>query len=398
MSKKQPTDQPRHVTCLKQNLSRALTIACKAVAPRSTLPILGHVLLKADDGRLHLTGTNLEVALTARAGAKLEGDPWAVTLPAKTFADVVHALPDDETITLDYLPKTQAVSIHGGSFNTNLKGIAAEEFPLVDEIGDGGFTLESIALRNAVERTIFAAATDEGRPVLSGVLFRYDPKAPALTLAAADGFRLAVSTLLAPPAMPDFKLIVPARSLAMLLPLLVEDELTHVVVLNGHDGTPDRIGFRCGATEMIARLVEGAFPDYQAAIPKKSALSVTVDIAALQCAAKAADVIARDNGRTLRFSLVPQQATPDGVIPSGLELVATSAEIGDHRSFVHADVAGGPLAMGLNNKYLLDALNAMPDDDERVVMEFNTDASPIVLRPAAGDNYLSLIMPMHLGK
>jgi DNA polymerase-3 subunit beta len=198
--------------------------------------------------------------------------------------------------------------------------------------------------------------------------------------------------------MPDFKLIVPARSLAMLLPLLAEDELTHVVVLNGHDGTPDRIGFRCGATEMIARLVEGAFPDYQAVIPKQSAISVTVDIAALQSASKAADVIARDNGRTLRFSLVPQQATPDGVIPSGLELVATSAEIGDHRSFVHADVAGGPLAMGLNNKYLLDALNAMPDDDERVVMEFNTAASPIVLRPAVGVNYLSLIMPMHLGK
>ena len=289
MPKKQPTDQPRHVTCLKQNLSRALTIACKAVAPRSTLPILGHVLLKADDGRLHLTGTNLEVALTARAGAKLEGDLWAVTLPAKTFADVVHALPDDDAdaVTLDYLPKTQTVSIHSGSFNTNLKGIAAEEFPLVDEIGDGGFTLESIALRDAVERTIFAAATDEGRPVLSGVLFRSDPKANALTLAAADGFRLAVSTLPAPQSLPDFSLIVPARSLAMFLPLLAEDELTHVVVLNGHDGTPDRIGFRCGATEMIARLVEGAFPDYQAVIPKQSALSVTVDIAALQSASKA---------------------------------------------------------------------------------------------------------------
>lgn len=390
------TTDPQTVTCLKQNLAKALTISGKAVAARSTLPILGHVLLKADAARLHLTGTNLEIALTARAGAKLEGEPFSITLPAKTFTDVVHTLPDDETVTLDYIPKTQTVSIRSGSFNTNLKGLAPDEFPLVPDLGDEGFTLASADLRAAIERVVFAAATDEGRPLLTGILFHSDPKANTLTLAAADGFRLAVVKLPAP-GLPAFTAIVPAHAFdhTILNPLLAGDELTHLVLL-GPNGTPDRLGFRCGPIEMIANLIEGIFPDYQNVIPKRQALTVTADVAALQRASKAADVIARDNGRTLRLALVPQQATDSGVIPSGLELKATSSETGDHFSFVHADYEGAPLELGLNNKFLLDALNAI--GDERVILEFKDTTSPILLRPAVGDDYLSLIMPMHVGK
>ena len=187
------------VSCLQENLSKGLSVVGRAVSPRSTLPVLGNVLLATDNGRLKLSATNLEVGINCWIGAKVE-EEGATTVPARTFIDLVNALPP-ERVDMELVERTQTLNLHAGRSEANIKGIDAQEFPLVPvPEGEGGILVEPDELRTAIAQVALAAATDESRPILTGVLTKFEEA--QLTLAAADGFRLSVRTVDLPRGMP----------------------------------------------------------------------------------------------------------------------------------------------------------------------------------------------------
>lgn len=385
-----PTDQPQ-TTCLKADLAHALGLASKAVAHKSTLPVLSHLLLRtAGETRLQVTGTNLELAITTRCSAHNAGD-WALTLPAKTFTDLVASLPD-ETITFTYHNQSQTVTIKSGVFVTTLKGLSADEFPVVPAVGTEGFDLPGDLLADALRRVLFATGDDD-RPVLAGVFLASANQ--LLTFVAADGFRLAEYKL--PVTLPEFAIIIPAAACLKLLPHLNVDYPAHLVLLKNEDGKITQLGVRSGATELVTQLVEGTYPDYTSILPQTSLLQARFPVAELRQACKTADIIARDSAHTLRLTV---QAEADhqkaGFQPAGLALFSTSAELGEHRSFIPAQVDGPALDIAFNARYLLEALTVLGAD--QAAFSFNTALSPGVLRPIGQDNYQVILMPMSAGK
>jgi DNA polymerase-3 subunit beta len=178
------------VSCLQENLAKGLNIVGRAVASRSTLPVLSNVMLATDNGRLKLSATNLELGVNCWVGAKVE-EEGATTVPARLLADFVNSLPP-ERIDMELVVRTQTLNARCARFEANIKGIDAQEFPIIPTAGDGesAIRLAPEDLRRMIDQVAFAAATDESRPILTGVLARFE--GDRLTLAAADGFRLSV--------------------------------------------------------------------------------------------------------------------------------------------------------------------------------------------------------------
>ncbi|MCS7295209.1 MAG: DNA polymerase III subunit beta, partial [Dehalococcoidia bacterium] len=259
------------VRCQQAELDQALHLVSRAVARRSTLPILSNVLLDAADGLLRITATNLEIALSVSLSAEVR-ETGQLSVRADVFTDFIGSLPRQE-VTLSAPAGTTDLRVTCGTSKARIPGIPAEDFPTIARIGDQPptATVEAEALREAVGQVVFAAATDDSRPVLAGVLLEF--KGDELTLAAADGFRLSVRTLtLQQPAATDLAIIVPAKALAELARVAGEsDEALQLLV------TPNRSQLlaRTGRLEFLSRLIDGTFPEFRQIIPRQWKTRVT---------------------------------------------------------------------------------------------------------------------------
>ena len=182
------------ISCLQENLAKGLATVGRAVASRSTLPVLGNILLKSDGGRLRLTATNFEVGINCWIGARVE-DEGSITVPARLLTEFVNSLPPGQ-INMELSERTQTLNIKCARFEANIKGIQASEFPDVPTAetisGRNSLHLDVDTFRHMIDQAVFAAAADESRPILTGVLAQFHQG--QLTLAAADGFRLAVAS------------------------------------------------------------------------------------------------------------------------------------------------------------------------------------------------------------
>src|SRR5690349_17410278 len=211
------------LSCLQENLKRGLAVVSHAVAGKSTLPVLSNILLATDDGRLKLAATNLELGITCWIGAKVD-EEGAVTVPAKLLSDVVGGLPNDK-VTLALDARSVTVNLTCARFANNIKGIEAEEFPVIPSITDREptVTLPPDILRETIDQVAFAAASDDSRPVLAGVLVRL--RGSEAIFAATDGYRLAKRTVALPePVATPQEFIVPARALVELARILGDSE------------------------------------------------------------------------------------------------------------------------------------------------------------------------------
>src|SRR3954469_22000499 len=192
---------------MQENLARGLSVVSRAVSNRSTLPVLANVLLKTEDAGLKLTATNLEIGITYWVPGKIESD-GATTVPAKLLTDLVNSLPSGDRVDLALQPG-DTLHLRSGRFETHIKGIDAEEFPAIGAAGERPTTrIAQNVLRRALAETAFAAASDEARPILTGVLARFE--GDQLTLAAADNYRIAVKTIPILDAVPETSVVVPA--------------------------------------------------------------------------------------------------------------------------------------------------------------------------------------------
>lgn len=370
-----------NVDVLQENLSRALSLVTRAVDSRPTLPILANVRLVADDARLTLSATNLELSISMTIGAKVQ-TPGAVTLPAKTFSELVANLsPERVTLTLDNA--TSTVRIQCGTTSGHLKGLPASEFPLLPQAGETSVALKGDVFRSMVTQTVFAAAREDNRPILTGVLFRFD--GDTLTLAAADGYRLAVRTIALAEDTGAREFVVPARSLAEMARAANGDD----DVCLGLPADRDVLVFQSGPTTITTQLLEGRFPDFGAIIPKTWSTAATVYADDLLRACKRAEIFARDSANSVRVRVTPPTGPGE---PGEVMVSGRSAERGDNEGVLDAAVEGEALEASFNVRYLIDALNAMTD--ERVVLESNGAAHPGVLRPESGGDFIVTIMPM----
>jgi DNA polymerase-3 subunit beta len=370
-----------HLNCLQENLSHGLSVVGRAVATRTTLPITQHVLLTTDGGRLKLSATNLEIAVSTWVGAEIL-EEGSLTVPARLLTDFVNSLPR-QPIEITTEGQAKGIALKGAKVQASINGADADEFPPIPSVEDGVATrIGAKELREAIHQVVFAAAVEDSRPVLTGVNVELD--GAKLTLAAADGFRLAVhTTQMSEPVGEKLSVIVPARTLNEVERLLEGDEPVEVLV------TPQRsqILFRLKNAEIVSQLIQGNFPNYAQLIPHEHSTRVVVDLAELQRATRTASIFAKDGSGIIRIQVSPAEGG------SGkLEVSSRAEELGDNTGEMEAAVEGGEGRIAFNSRYLSDVLAVMGRD--QVSLDMTTSSSPGVLRAVGDDKYVHVVMPM----
>ncbi len=375
------------VTVLQENLARGLSVVSRAVSPRSTLPVLSNILIASDEGRLRLSATNLELGVTCWIAARID-EEGSTTVPARTFADLVNTLPGDQ-VQLRLDARTQTLHVQSGSSNNDIKCIDAQEFPpLPTSDMEGAIQLNVGDFKEMIQQVVFAASADESRPVLMGVLMNIEKD--QLTLAAADGFRLSVrKAQLAQPVSKSVNVIIPARALNELARVANEPDEPIYMSLPKNRG---QVMFRVKDVEIVSQLIEGSFPDYQQIIPRSYKSRTLVSTAALLKACKQAEIFAREGSNVARFDI--KQASGE-MQPSEVEITAVSEETGKNETIVEATVDGGGVLIAFNVKFLREVLEVVKTPN--VALETSAPNAPGVIKPVGDDNFLHVIMPMHLG-
>lgn len=372
------------LSCLQENLNRGLNIVGRAVATRTTLPITQNVLIKTDQSRLKLAATNLEMAISGWIGAKVE-EEGEITVPARLLTEFVSTLPNDK-IDITLLPKSKTLELKCARFEARISGVDARDFPPIPTVEDGIQTGVSVeALHQAIRQVVFAAASEESRPVLTGVDAMFDGN--QLTLAAADGFRLAVYKLtLDTPVNEKVEVIIPARTLAELDRLMGDEKEAVAIQVNPRKS---QVLFRLSNIELVSQLVQGNFPQYNQLIPQTTGSKATIDVAPFLRAVKTASIFARDSSGIVRLMVVPSGSELN---PGKLVISARAEEVGDNVGEIDAAIEGTEAKIAFNGKYLLDVLSVLPQ--EKVTLETSSSSSPGVLRPVGADNYVHVVMPM----
>lgn len=381
------------VSILQENLARGLSIVGRAVSPRSTLPVLGNILLATDEGRLKLAATNLEIGINCWVGAKVEDD-GAITVPARLLGEFVNQLPP-ERIDMDLSVRTLMLNLKCARYDTNIKGIDASEFPIIPTSGeDGIIRVEADMLRKMISQVVFAAATDESRPTLTGVHARF--KGDRLTLAATDGFRLAVRSTTLPAALPQpIEVIIPARALAELSRIIgllpdTAEQMAEIVVAEARN----QVLFHLPDVDMVSQLIDANFPNYEAIIPRSFGTRTVLDTQALLRALKLSNLFARDSSYIVRLNITPGLNDTPGT----LTVTATSAEAGDNVADIDAIIEGPEGEIAFNARYMIDVLSVI--DEPQVALETSRASAPGVLRPVGvgPEDFTAVVMPMHISR
>jgi DNA polymerase-3 subunit beta len=365
------------LSVMQENLARGLQVVSRAVNGRSTLPVLANVLLRTEDAGLKLTATNLEIGITAWVPGKIDGE-GTLTVPARLITDVVNGLPSGERVDMEV--DGTSLRIKAGRFQTHLRGIDAEEFPVIPSPGERPTTrVSQRELRQALSEVVFAAATDEARPILTGVLTRLS--GDKLTLAAADNYRIAVCTLPILDPVEDTSLVVPARSYAELMRVLTDNEETVDIMLAS---SKSQVLFHAGDVDIVSRLIDGQFPNYQQVLPSSHSTRAVVERDELLKAVRLSALIASSAANVIRMKL--------GDEGTGTINIAAAADVGEAQSDVEAAIEGDPMQISFNAKYLQEALQNL--DHDQLALEFSGPLSPGVIRPMDTGDYVHVIMPV----
>jgi len=375
------------LTVLQENLARGLGMVSKAVSPRSTLPVLANILIASDEGRLRLSATNLEMGITCWIPARIE-EEGSTTVPARTFSDLVSTLPSDQVL-LKLDAQTQTLNVRGGTSTNDIKCIDAQEFPPMPVPDfEGAVQINVGDFREMIHQVAFAASSDEARPVLMGVLVQVDKD--KLTMAAADGFRLSVRrAVLSTPSTAPVSAIVPAQALKELARVATDSEEPIYMILPKGRG---QVVFRVKDVEVVSQLIDGTFPDFQQIIPRSYKSRTLVSTSSLLKACKQAEIFAREGSNVARLNIKTAQSEMQ---PSEVEISATSEETGKNETIVEATVDGTGLLIAFNVKFLREALEVIRTPN--VALETSAPNAPGVVRPVGDDQFLHVIMPMHLG-
>ncbi len=369
------------LSCLQENLNKGLGIIGRAVASRTTLPITQNVLISTDESQLKLAATNLEIAISCWIGAKIESE-GSITIPARVLTEFVGSLPSD-VINLNL--KHNTLELKCGRYEARINRLDAADFPPIPQVGDGFSTkVKAEDLKQAISQVAFAAATEESRPVLTGVQTEFEGS--KLTMAAADGFRLAVHrTELSKAVKEKVAMIIPAKAYHELNRLMGADDQEIEINLNAQKS---QVLFKLKGVEMVSQLIQGTFPNYSQLIPQTYGTKARIDVTEFLRAIKMAAIFARDGSGIARIIVTPGASVEAGKIT----ISARADEIGDNVGEIDALVDGEAAKIAFNARYLADVLSVVKQ--AQVSLEVTTPSNPGVIRPVGVDNYDHVVMPM----
>lgn len=378
------------VSCLQDQLQKGIAQVSRAVASKTALPVLSNVLVSTDDGRLKIAATNLEIGITTWIGASIE-EEGRTTVDARLLNEFVTTLPSGP-VELSVDRAKPVLNVKSGRDSAAINGIDAEDFPVIPglDVEGAAFSaeLEPQLLREMIGQVEFAAATDESRPVLAGVLLRFD--GDMVLMAAADGFRMAVRKgSLATPAAETLDTIVPARAFRELSRVIGETSDPIRLAI-----TPSRgqLVIRVGETELLSRLIDGTFPDVMQIVPKEFNTTVEVGREPFLNAVRRASYFARDNNDVVRLTVHPAD---DELEPGSIEVAANAAERGASQSFVDATISGSNTDVAFNARYLVDVLGVLRHGQIQLGLNGANQAG--VVKLAGDESYDHVVMPMVIG-
>ena len=370
----------------QSQLAHGVGVVQRAVTPRSTLPVLSNILIKTDGGRLRLSATNLELGISAWIDARVE-DEGGLTVPARTFADLVSNLPSQDVI-LSVDTRTQTLNVKCGTLNTDIKGISADEFPPMPAPDlDTAIPLNVGNFKEMIGQVVFAASTEDSRPNLTGVHMSFEDE--ILEMAATDGYRISISRA-AMVGMGKQKLeaLIPARALSELSRVAVNGDETLKMTFPPGRG---QVIFHLKDVELVSQLIEGNFPNYNAIIPPTFKTKTVLSTGDLLKACKQTEIIAREGNYIARLDIQPGE---DGESVAQLDISANSEQTGSSEVIVDASVEGVPLLISFNIRYLREALEVIKTST--VILETNAANTPGLLRPVDDESFKHIIMPMNI--
>ena len=362
------------ISCTQENLARGIGITSHTITSRASLPVLNNILLKVEKGRLILAATDLEIAISTWIGAKADKE-GAITIPYRLFSAFINTN-NDKKINLEL--KQTTLYLSSDHFKANIKGIEASEFPLIPEIKESlKYEVMAADLKEGISQTVFACAIDETRPVLSGICFKTDNN--KLKLVATDSYRLAEKNInIINNNSNQTTFIVPARTMSE-VGRLIDDSIEKVELNVGEN----QVKFKLGPTEIVSRLVEGSFPDYEQIIPKNIKTTIQFSMDQFSNAIKMASFFARDTANNVK--LIYKK-------PKNFEIIAISPQVGENKSQPEAETSGEDIEIAFNAKFILDVLSVI--GSEKIVLELAGELNPGIIRPEKSKDYLYIIMPL----
>lgn len=361
----------------KEQLVGGLQAVQNIVSSRTTLPILSNVLLRAEEGNLILTATDLDVTISAKVKATAK-NAGAITLPAKRLNAIVRAVESPE---LELEVEENICSIEAGSSSFRLHGLSVDEFPTAPKVEGEAITLEQIRLRSMLRYTSYAVSTEETRYVLNGILFSFSEG--KLALVATDGRRLALveESIEAP----EGKCIVPSKAINELRKLLgdrgnlklrhTENQATFELIEDGEEDA---------TVHLTTKLIDGTYPNYEQVIPKdgKDKKRTEMNREELLEALKRAKIMTSDKSSSVKLDLGENK----------LLITANTPEVGEAKESLAVSHEGEEMAIAFNPQYLIDSLGVLEEDE--VSLELTDELSPGVLKTSGP--FLYVVMPMRM--
>lgn len=355
----------------QENLHKALSSVGRVASNRGTLPILSNVLIKTTGNRLSIAATNLDIAITHYIGSKVS-EEGSITVPARLMVDFVASLPSG-TITLE-LQETK-LKITTDQYESIINGVSAEEYPVMPAIDDGKtWTITAKTLRTGLQQVLMAASSDESRPVLTGLLVHTHQK--NLYLVATDSYRLAEKSLTK--TTEEVSLLIPATAMQDLLRLLtdVEEEISVT-----HDD--QQVLFKVGDVELVARLIEGKYPDYRKLVPASFEKTAVLKKQEFINITKVSSLFARESAGSVTIHLDKTKNL--------VSIRSIASQLGENTASAEAKITGEGV-ITLNSRYILDALHAINGDEVQIA--FNGKLEACLLTNPKNSDYQHVIMPL----
>jgi DNA polymerase III subunit beta len=360
------------ITAEKDELAAKLGIVARGVSSRTAVLVLGGIQLRAEGGRLHLAATDMEVSLRASMDATVTGE-GVVIVPGRLLLDIARSLPDS-TVSIEHRPDEAVVVLTSGTANYRLHTYSSEDFPRLPDVESG--TLHAVdreALVETVARVGRSASRDESRPVLTGILVRFEPG--KIVMAATDSYRLAVKETPVDATLPELEAIIPARALQELARIASSDEI-QLGLLENH------VVFGADGTWLTTRRIDGQFPNYRQLLPEQFEHELPMPREEVLEVVRRVSLMAQRNSPIrLRFG--------DGE----LTVSAITQDVGEARESVPAPYNGDPLEIGFNAEFLRDGLDSVESDS--ITFKLISPLRPVVLEGEVAD-YVYLIMPIRL--
>ncbi len=367
-------------SCTKENIAQALALVSGVTGKNVNLPILSNVLLRADEQKVDVIATNLELATVVSIRSKVE-TAGAFTVPARTLADFINLLGNEK---IDFSLDSNELKVVCGKSATKIKGTSAEEYPVIPSMENGeGYVADAKQLSEALSQVVMSAAKNDIRPELSGIFFGFNVGGfEGLTLAATDSYRLAEKKLPLGQGKKELRVIVPART---------AQEINHALSAGAESGEgqvrllvgENQLVVSFNNSQIISRLVDGNYPDYVQIIPREFKTTATIAVPQLVKEMKAAGLFATTGVNAVTVAIDPTAGT--------LKTTSTSTQTGEYESEIAVEVTGTANAILLNNRYVLDGLANMSGEVDLKII--NADAA-CVLQPKGDTNYTYIVMPI----